>query len=156
MKNVLWIEDNSLTPFSEWTSPVIRSGLYSIKTVIDATSAINLLSEINYSIVIIDIRLPPGTNSELSRIYRNSNNDKAMAKLGLHIIEWIVSTNVQKRFGKLPKFVDLNSVGIFSVEDFPSIKPKLDALGIPEDRYLRKSANLADDCLLNLIKLLDR
>ena len=61
-RHVLWVEDAAADDLSELAAPVIIDGRYNLDIALTSTDAVAHIHAREYSCVIVDIRLPPGTD----------------------------------------------------------------------------------------------
>ena len=78
----LWIEDSARLELANLCGPVFFHGRCDLSLAEDATTAANLLLAEPYQAVIVDIRLPPGTDARWRDHYSRTGSDKVSAQLG--------------------------------------------------------------------------
>jgi len=146
---VLWIEDSARFELNNLTGPIYFYGNYDFQQVEDVTTAVNFLMAKSFDVLIVDIRLPPGTDPYWKDLYQNVAADGGGEKLGIKFLYWLLSQdgNYQQ---KPPEWVSPDLIGVFTVENYQEIHEKLDDLGIKVFKH--KSAGLSDTTLLDLIE----
>ena len=146
---VLWIEDSARFELNNLTGPIYFYGNYDFQQVEDVTTAVNFLLAKPFDVLIVDIRLPPGTDPYWKDLYQNVTVEGSGEKLGLKFLYWLLSQdgNYQQ---KPPDWVNPDLIGVFTVESYQEIHEKLDTLGIKVFKH--KSAGLSDTTLLDLIE----
>lgn len=154
---ILWIEDSARYELSELAGPVYYSRRYVLNIAEDATSAVSHVVTKVYDALIVDIRIPPGDHPTWTRLYQENNRNKDKARLGLHLLEWMLGSNgVSSAFnmiGKPPDWVNPAKIAIFTVENYHSIKDSLQILKV-DHHYLLKTSARRDTILLELIDAL--
>lgn len=154
---ILWIEDSARYELSELAGPVYHSRKYVLNLAEDATSAVYHLSNKAYDGLIVDIRIPPGDHPTWTRLYQENNRNKDKARLGLHLLEWMLGSNGATgdypNLGKPPGWVNPAKIAVFTVESYLSIKNSLETLKI-DHHYLLKTSARRDTILLDLIDAL--
>ena len=146
---VLWIEDSARFELSNLTGPVYFSGKYDFHLAEDVTTAIQFLMVKSFDVVIVDIRLPPGTDSCWRDLYKRANSGNVQNQLGMKLLDWMLSQDVCCQPDP-PEWVDTRCLGVFSVENDRETQDKLKKLGI--EAYIQKAAGLPDTTLLEMIE----
>jgi CheY-like chemotaxis protein len=122
---VLWVEDSARLELRNLTGPIYISGEYDLNLAEDATSALRYLQTKKYDVVILDMRLPPGIDEHWIKIYRDKGEDKADARLGMELAEWLLQGRADFSV-KPPDWIKPFQVGIFTVENDPALHAKLE------------------------------
>jgi hypothetical protein len=146
---VLWIEDSARFELSNLTGPVYFSGKYDFHLAEDVTTAVQFLMVKPFDVVIVDIRLPPGTDSCWRDLYKQANSGNVQNQLGIKLLDWMLSRDVCCQPNP-PGWVDNCCLGVFSVENDRETQDKLKELGI--EAYTQKAAGLPDTTLLEMIE----
>ncbi len=139
---VLWIEDSARFELRNLAGPVYISSKYRLQHADDVTSAIAYVQSNVYEVLIVDIRLPPGSDSHWRRMNGGSE------KLGIKLLSWLLAPDDSVPY-KPPAWVDPRRVGVFTVESRSEIATDLDKLQVKE--FCQKRAGLADTALRDMI-----
>lgn len=146
---VLWVEDSARFELNNLTGPIYFYGNYDFQQVEDVTTAVNFLMAKPFDVLIVDVRLPPGTDPYWREQYQNVTTDGGGEKLGIKFLYWMLSQNGSYRQIP-PNWISPDLIGVFTVENYQEIHDILDELGIKV--YKHKSAGLSDTTLLELIE----
>lgn len=145
---VLWVEDSARLELRNLTGPIYISGDYDMNLAEDATTAVRYLRTKEYHAVILDMRLPPGIDDYWVNIYRERGEDKADARLGLELANWLFNGTSNVSFLP-PQWIKPHHVGVFTVENDPALHARLELLNIRV--FEHKVAGLTDMILLDII-----
>jgi CheY-like chemotaxis protein len=148
---VLWVEDSARLELRKMTGPIYISGKYDMNLAEDATSAVRYLQSKEYDAVILDMRLPPGIDDFWVHLYRERGEDKAYARLGLELANWMFNGRSDFPFAP-PSWIQPHYVGIFTVENDPALHSRLRELGIRV--FQHKTAGLTDTVLVDIITMI--
>lgn len=146
---VLWVEDSARLELRNLTGPIYISGEYDMNLAEDATTAVRYLRTKEYDAVILDMRLPPGIDDDWIHIYRERGEDKADARLGLELANWLFNGTSITSF-QPPQWIKPYHVGVFTVENDPALHIQLEYLNISV--FEHKVAGLTDTILLDIIR----
>lgn len=150
MIKVLWVEDQALKDLTELRSAVYTSNKYSLTISENGTSAINELRKNVYDVIIVDIRIPPGQEPCFSKKYTDSGLNTKIAKIGLLLLERILSKNSPEFINDLlPYAYNPEVYGVFSIESENEIGEDLKELGIRH--YYYKNGSVQNDALVKFI-----
>lgn len=144
---VLWVEDSARLELRNLLGPIYISGDYDLSLAEDATDAIRKLQTNIYEVIILDMRIPPGADEHWIKIYREWEDDKASARLGLELANWMF--NGHSFPYQPPNWVRPYHVGVFTVEDDPALHARLKDLKI--EVVERKTAGIPDTILKSII-----
>lgn len=148
---VLWIEDDSRSSLSQLAGPVYVQGKCDLDIANDVATAISLITEKKYDVLIIDIRLPAGDDQDWQKCYLNGGGDKIRARLGLQLINSLLGRpDADVKIDDRPKWITSNLIGVFTVEGKNEIERALTECGI--NVYHQKRADLPDTILINIIE----
>src|SRR5690349_15898667 len=111
---VLWVEDSARLELRNLTGPIYISGDYDMNLAEDATTAVRYLRTKEYDAVILDMRLPPGIDDYWVNIYRERGEDKADARLGLELANWLFNGRGDLGIPR-PEWIRPQHVGVFTV-----------------------------------------
>ncbi len=147
---VLWVEDSARLELNNLLGPVLLCGRYEFSLAEDLTKAVRLLELEQFEALIVDIRLPPGTDPAWCGHYRRAGSDKVAAQLGLTMLYWLLGRRPGYYPTRPPNWVSAERIGVFSVEERCEVARSLDELGIRT--YARKGIDVPDTVLLRLIE----
>ena len=147
---VLWVEDSARLELSNLAGPVYFSGEVDFNLAEDATSAARLLLSEDFDVLIVDVRLPPGSDPIWSKHYRAAGADKVNAQLGLKLLYWLLGRNTTLYSAPPPTHITPEKVSVFTVENRYEIQHDLEELGV--ELYFQKVADLPDTILLEIIE----
>lgn len=118
MFKVLWIEDSAFLDLEELSVPVYMSGKYDLTIALDASEGHRNLIEKEFDVVVVDLRIPPGEKKEWIELYTNSQKNKIVAKLGLHLLYTFLGPKEKQPFSikNKPSWIISKRFGIFTVE----------------------------------------
>jgi CheY-like chemotaxis protein len=145
---VLWVEDSARLELRNLTGPIYISGEYDMNLAEDATTAVRYLRTKAYDAVILDMRLPPGIDDYWIDVYRERGEDKADARLGLEVANWMFNRKSDILFPP-PEWIKPYHVGVFTVENDSVLHNRLENLKITV--FEHKVAGLSDMILVNMI-----
>lgn len=146
---VLWVEDSARLELRNLTGPIYISGEYDLNLAEDATTAVRYLQAKEYHAIILDMRLPPGIDDYWISLYHRKGEDKAQARLGMDLAEWLLNGRSDIPFNP-PSWVKAHHIAVFTVENDIALHEMLEKLNIAI--YEHKTAGLPDTILVNLIK----
>lgn len=146
---VLWIEDSARLELASLCGPVFFKGACDLTLAEDVTSAVNLMLAERFDVLIVDVRLPPGSDAHWQRHYRRTGSDKMNAQLGLKLLYWLLGKDQTIYPTTPPLWVRPDRVCVFTVETRHEIEEYLDELQIKLSQ--EKNADLPDTILDELI-----
>jgi hypothetical protein len=147
---VLWIEDGALTELPDLIGPVFVDGKYDLTIASTATEGIENIMQTEFSAVIIDIRLPPGSDKRWINVYSGISSNKAAARLGLLVLRSLLRPEKSEVKLNIPSWIRPEVFGVFTVENRSEISEDLDELKIRVFR--QKNIKPSVTTLLELIK----
>jgi len=148
---VLWVEDSARFELAHFMGPIYASRKYDITLAEDATTAARYLQTLQFDVIILDIRLPPGNDQYWGKVYERAGSDKAIAQLGLALLNWLFAPDPSdKKKPAPPKPIKPAQIGVFSVEGATEIGQNFAQLGIVN--FLQKRPGLQDTILLEFIE----
>ena len=77
---VLWVEDGALFDLPQMAAPIYIDGRFDLAIAESVTNAITLIKQQQYHVVIVDLRLPPGNDSEWIELFKKLGADKVSAR----------------------------------------------------------------------------
>jgi len=152
---VLWVEDSARLELANLCGPVYFTGACQLTLAENVTTGVELLTANAYHVLIVDVRLPPGSDPRWLEHYRNAGSDKVDAQLGLKLLHWLITGDPAVYAAPPPAWVDPARIGVFTVESRHELSEPLERLGITT--YQQKVADLPDTVLNDMImSLLER
>jgi len=148
----LWIEDSARLELANLCGPVFFNGRCRLTLAEDVTTAVDLLRTNTYDALIVDVRLPPGSDAHWRDHYRRAGADKVGAQLGLKLLRWLLKADQEVYPAEPPSWITPRQIGVFTVESRHELNPTLELLGI--DSYRQKVADLPDTILDDMISSL--
>jgi hypothetical protein len=150
IKPVLWIEDNAYTENTHLAAPVYLSGEYDLTIALDATEGLERLRTGAFEAIVVDIRIPPGDDERFWRPYYQLNLDNKAARLGLRLLELILS-NCDANTDEFPAEArDKSRYGVLSVEGGTEFRAALAKLGVAI--YRDRASGRDPELLLKMIQ----
>lgn len=149
----LWIEDALESDLQEVLNHLYVDGIYHPVHTTTATDGYNKLIADRFDAVIVDIRIPPGSDKRWRDLYMKFGERKDEARLGMHLLDGLFRpASVEIRNLVCPDWLLPQRVGIISVES--SLE-----LGIPSkrwgiDQYLRKGSQLDPEQVISMLTVL--
>jgi len=151
----LWIEDGAIADYQTMLGPVFVSGKYDPVIALNVADGIRQLRQSRFDAVIVDIRLPPGESSEWARLYDESRQNKATARLGLKVLYCLLGPGEEDiRIEGMPDWVKPDRFGVLTVENKSELQEDLDRLGIRV--YRQKTARTPNNVLIDMIEEIKR
>ena len=145
----LWIEDSARLELANLCGPVFFRGTCQLNVAEDVTTAVDMLNANPYDVVIVDVRLPPGTDKHWRTQYMQAGADKVHAQLGLRLLRWLLNEDQSIYPYRPPAWIDPSRIGVFTVESHHEVASELDNLGV--GIYQQKVADVPDTILDDLI-----
>lgn len=112
------------------SAPIYVSGKYDLVIAIDATEGLQQLRQEakQFETIIVDIRLPPGTDPEFQKIYKDRNESRTASKLGLALLRRVLKEGERNKIPKHHR--EPRKFGVFTVEGYTELQAELRHLGI--------------------------
>jgi hypothetical protein len=152
---VLWIEDGAFVEVSSFAAPVINRIVYALEVALDVSDAVKKIIKTQFDAVIVDIRIPPGSDPEWEHLYSKSGYNKIGARLGIQLLFSLLKPEAAAiKLDKIPPWVSPGKFGIFTVESEAEVKNDLEVLGITF--FQQKKTNIPNIALLELIEKIIR
>lgn len=155
MKPVLWVEDLARVEYREMFAVVFRDGRYNLSIAVDATEAVERLQKHIYDAVIIDIRLPPGSDARWGKLYDELGASEEAAKLGKHLVQSFLhfqDARIVLEKDRISDWLTNRKIGFLTVEPWEELKVEFEPLGITKGVYVEKGPENERDALLRLIE----
>jgi CheY-like chemotaxis protein len=152
IKRVLWIEDNAARQFEYMATAVFLDGRFDLVIARDASEGMEYLRQDGpFDVVIVDIRLPPGDQSNW-RLLAHSHGHEEDPCLGLEVLRQVFSTeSSHEKFGPPIVWADRRRFGLLTVENnWGKVQECLQDCGIEVFRL--KTADHGERILLELIE----
>ena len=127
---VLWVEDGAFAEMQKMSAPIYVSGKYDLVIAIDATEGLQQLRQKakQFETIIVDIRLPPGTDLEFQKIYKDRNESRTASKLGLALLRRVLKEGEKNEIPEHHQ--EPQKFGIFTVEGYTELQAELRRLGV--------------------------
>ncbi|GEM_PF-551209 len=153
MYKILWIEDDALFDLNSLAAAVHTSLKYKLVIARNVTEAVDHILRSEYDVVIVDMRLPPGTDDRWATLFLNARAEVEKNfgnKLGLQLLYTLLGPE-QDRVIKLPvpSWVNPNRFAVFTVEEYTTLERHLTKLGV--QFHVKKKAGLSRRTLRDLI-----
>jgi CheY-like chemotaxis protein len=151
-RRVLWVEDAARYDLVNIAAPVYMDGKYDLVIAEDASSGVSFLLEDFFDVIIVDIRIPPGSNKEWIALHKQSGFEKMSARLGLEFLYAILRhPNARINLGNnCPAWITPDMIGVLTVESQLELDEHLKCLQITA--YNQKRAEMPEEVLLKLIE----
>jgi hypothetical protein len=153
-RRVLWIEDGAYGDLPDVIGPVVVDGGFDLDIALDATGGVEKILANEYQCVIVDIRLPPGSDTKWIEIYNHPNKYKDAERLGLLVLRSVLTPEQSVvRVANIPAWVHKNKskrFGVLTVENQNEVESDLDELKIKV--YRQKSRRPSVNTLLELVE----
>jgi hypothetical protein len=150
---VLWIEDAARFGLAYLTAPIYLEGGFELTVAENASDAQRKICEAKYDIMVVDIRLPPGSDYEWIKVYEDATIKGLAPNLGLKILTSIFKpAEAEVPFDCNLDRLTPDKIGVFTIERSPELLICLKDIGIKIIE--RKTVTMPDTTLLNLIKRL--
>ncbi len=147
---ILWVEDSARSELSSLVGPIYFSGKYDFNLAEDVTRAVRFVETKQFEVMVIDLRLPPGSDDYWVNLYKQNGSNRAQAHLGLNFISWLVGID-NKAYGRVaPAWVEPERIGVFTVESWSEVGEQIQNLRVK--KYVQKTAGHSDTILLELIE----
>lgn len=155
----LWIEDGAVAELKQLLGPVFTSGRYDAVIALDITDGIQHLKQSRFDAVVVDIRVPPGSDPEWIKLYSRWGGNKSAARLGLKLLSVLFDPREgNARLAKRPTWLTPDKVGVFTVDSEsererfadPELSDYLEVLGIQV--YEQKTAQMSVRMLLEIVE----
>ena len=143
---VLWIEDGAFSELMSLGAPIYSSGLYDLTIALTAGEGYQHLLGKEFDAVIVDIRLPPGSDPFFIKAFKQLNS-KVAARLGLRLLQRVLAPTGEHT---VPDWINPKRFGVFTVETLVEIEHELEELGIKV--YRQKTETLPKTVILNIIE----
>lgn len=172
-QRLLWIEDGALVEFPEYLADLYARFDYVIDLARDASEGFAMLrrAEVEpYDAVVVDLRLPPGSDPVWGQLYLHHHSNLAAARLGIVLLA--VAFGRSRDFLKerglpsqlLEQFASLappawpakypGKFGILTVEEESEVQPLLGQLGLQNMHVRTKQVEKGPRILSDLVAAL--
>lgn len=149
---VLWVEDNALTDLHHMVAPIYADGQYDLIIAVDVSDGIRKMAQHEFDVVIIDIRLPPGSEKPWKDLYVKRGQSKRTAKLGWCLLYSLLSPRTAWiKLDRIPSWITAGRFWIFTVEPREEIDEIFGVTTIPEANYEQKKTGISETFLLDLL-----
>ncbi len=150
---ILWIEDGAFVEVENLAGPVLITGEYDIDVALNASDAIKKIKCLRegYDAVIVDIRIPPGLDTEWEKLSETLRRNKKGDRLGIQLLFSLLKPEeAEIKIKDIPAWISPDKFAILSVEGEREVKAELVPLGV--DLFRQKETRMANTALLDLIK----
>jgi len=151
---VLWIEDGAYGDLPDLIGPVVVDGGYDLDIALDATQGVEKILGNEYDCVIVDIRLPPGTDRKWIDIHNHPDRNKDAERLGLLVLRSLLTPEKSEvHVPNIPSWVKEDKakrLGVLTVENQNEVESDLAELEI--EAYRQKNRRPSVNTLLELIQ----
>lgn len=153
-RRVLWIEDGAYGDLPEVIGPVVVDGGYDLDIALDATEGVEQILANEYDCVIVDIRLPPGTDKKWIDIYNHPDKYKDAERLGLLVLRSLLTPEKSVvPVANIPAWVHNEKAkrfGVLTVENQNEVETDLEELNVSV--YRQKNRRPSVNTLLELVQ----
>ncbi|MBC8443256.1 hypothetical protein H8D79_00870 [PVC group bacterium] len=147
---VLWIEDDVRVGVSSLAGPVFASARYDLTIALNATDAVHEIQSGEFDVVVVDIRVPPGDDSQWVKLYRESGMNKMQARLGIELLRALLQgAEANYVLKETPGWIDSTRFGILTVESVREVRDDMAELRV--SHFRQKNAGMSENTLLELI-----
>jgi DNA-binding NarL/FixJ family response regulator len=143
---VLWVEDGAFSDLAQLSAPLYVSGDYNLVIAEDASEGFRYLMDKEFDAVVMDIRLPPGSDPYFSNLYFNRGVTKVAARLGMAVLERALRPSAENARA----WIRPERFGVYTVESSREVAEELDALGVKV--YYQKTARTPRDVLVKIVE----
>ena len=115
---ILWVEDSARYEFSELLGPVFFKRKYWLNLAEDVSAATHQLIMQCYDALVVDVRLPPGSEPAWQQLCKEAGRDKIKAQLGLRLLDWLLQPGglTRRQVMITPPAIRPKQIAIFTVE----------------------------------------
>ncbi len=127
---VLWVEDGAFSELKDMSGLIYVSGKYDLAIALNATEGLRQLMRKDkvFETVIVDIRIPPGSDEKFVKLYRDQGESKVGARLGLALLDRVLTNGARE--GVPQPHREAGKFGIFTVEGRDELTEAMERLGI--------------------------
>lgn len=149
MQRILWIEDEATGDMRNLAGPLYDSGQYDLVVAFDASEGVRQMMKLEFDAVVVDIRIPPGSDQRWIELYSQSEQNKPMARLGLQLLYSLLNADDR------PTWITPDRFGLLTVENKREVEEDLKNLNIQV--YRQKTEQLPFNTLIKVIEeILDK
>lgn len=151
MKKILWIEDEATGDMRNLAGPLYDGGQYDLVVAFDATEGVRQMMKSEFDAVVVDIRLPPGSDQRWIELYYQFGQNKPMARLGLQMLYSLLKPKHDGvTHDLIPAWITPDRFGLLTVEGKEEVEGDLKNLNIQV--YKQKAETLPFTALLDIVK----
>jgi DNA-binding NarL/FixJ family response regulator len=149
--NVLWVEDGAFVEIPNFAGPVTITRKYDLRVAKDVSDAVRQMQLTEFDAVIVDIRLPPGSDPEWENHYKSLIKSKIPDRLGIQLLFSLLKPDASAvKLNNIPSWISPGKFGVFTVEGEKEVMPDLSKLGVLF--YRQKKVGISRKTLLDLIE----
>lgn len=151
---VLWVEDDAMYNLQYIASPIVMNPNYDLTLAITVTEALHHLQRREYDVIVFDLRLPPGKQSEWVQFNQKLGQAQEPPRLGLHLITNLygLANGSSLPIPEVKPPPPITRIGILSVDSWEDVEDGLDNLKFHKTNYRQKRVGMPSDILLHLVQ----
>lgn len=151
MKKILWIEDEATADMRNLAGPLYGSGQYDLVVAFNASEGERQMMKSEFDAVVVDIRIPPGSDQNWIELYSQSGQNKSMARLGLQLLYSLLKPKQDGvKLDNIPAWITPDRFGLLTVETRREVEEDLKNLHIQV--YRQKTEQLPFNTLVEVIE----
>ncbi|MDQ1351028.1 MAG: hypothetical protein QG657_1330 [Acidobacteriota bacterium] len=151
MKKILWIEDEATADMRNLAGPLYDSGQYDLVVAFNASEGERQMMKSEFDAVVVDIRIPPGSDQRWIKLYSQSGQNKIMARLGLQLLYSLLKPEMARvKLDSRPTWITPERFGLLTVETRKEVEEDLKNLHIQVSR--EKTEKLPFNTLVEIIE----
>jgi hypothetical protein len=148
---VLWIEDGAKDEVKTYAPPLRTSPRFSLDIALTATDGMSKIRSAQFDVVVVDIRLEPGTDEYWRNLHIKQTAGGGPARLGLELLRRLLPPDPRQR---TPGWIRPEMIGVLTIEPEEQIGGDIAALGI--QAYCQKELLQDPRALLHLVERIVR
>jgi len=149
---VLWIEDGAKAEVKTYAPPLRTNPRYRLDVALTATEGMERIGQREYDVVIVDIRLEPGSDPYWDKLYRKQTAGSGPARLGLELLRSLLASTDSAR--RTPVWIRPSTFGVLTIEPEEQIGKDIAALGVTA--YCQKELLQDPRALLRLVEQVEK
>lgn len=145
-RKILWVEDGAFSELSHLAAALYVTGDYNLVIAENASEGFRHLMDKEFDAVIMDIRLPPGSDPYFLELYFSNRESKIASRLGMAVIERALKSSAEKARA----WIRPERFGVYTVESGGEVAEELGALGV--EIFYQKTTKTSRDFLIHIIE----